>query len=103
LTSPHIQRTVKKKKNPRDPTMSLNFPNPSRSYDAFHHCVNFWGYDNAREIAFTVNNSVISNLSPSAGSDEPAVLAAFDRHRDQILSLARGLYSGGSQNRYTIS
>ncbi|MEM5456626.1 MULTISPECIES: DUF1488 family protein [Paraburkholderia] len=83
--------------------MSLNFPNPSRSYDASHHCVNFWGYDNAREIAFTVNRSVISNLSPSVGSDEPAVLAAFDRHREQILTLARGLYLGGPQNRYTIS
>lgn len=83
--------------------MSLNFPNPSRSYDASHHCVTFWGYDNAREIAFTVDNAVISNLSPSAGSDEPAVLAAFDRHREQILTLARGLYANGSQNRYTIS
>ena len=83
--------------------MSLNFPNPSRSYDAFRHCVNFWGYDNAREIAFAVDNSVITNLSPSAGSDEPAVLAAFDRHREQILTLARGLYVGGPQNRYTIS
>lgn len=83
--------------------MSLNFPNPSRSYDAGRHCVSFWGYDNAREIAFTVDNSVISNLSPSTGSDEPAVLAAFDRHREQILALARGLYVGGPQNRYTIS
>jgi hypothetical protein len=82
--------------------MSLNFPNPSRSYDAYHHCVNFWGYDNAREIAFAINDSVISNLSPNAGSDEPAVLAAFDRHREQILMLARGVYIAGSQNRYTI-
>lgn len=82
--------------------MSLNFPNPSRSYDAYHHCVNFWGYDNAREIAFAINDSVLSNLSPDAGSDEPAVLAAFDRHREQILMLARGVYVPGSQNRYTI-
>jgi len=67
--------------------MSLNFPNPSRSYDAYHHCVNFWGYDNAREIAFAINDSVISNLSPNAGSDEPAVLAAFDRLRLDVPSL----------------
>ena len=83
--------------------MSLNFPNPSRSYDAFHHCVNFWGYDNAREIAFAVNQSVISTRSPSVGADEPAVLAAFDRHREQILTLARNVYTSGTQNRYTIS
>lgn len=83
--------------------MTLNFPNPSRSYDPTRHCINFWGYDNAREIAFGVADSVISNLSPHAGSDEPALLAAFDRHREQILALARGLYAGGPQNRYTIA
>lgn len=83
--------------------MSLNFPNSSRSYDASRRCVNFWGYDNTREIVFAVNTSVISHLSPSAGSDEPALLAAFDRHREQILTLARGLYAGGPQNRYTIA
>lgn len=82
--------------------MSLIFPNPSRSHDASHHCVNFWGYDNAREIAFAVNDSLLSNLSPDAGTDEPAVLASFDRHREQILMLARGVYVPGSQNRYTI-
>jgi hypothetical protein len=82
--------------------MSLTFPNPSRSYDASHHCVTFWGYDNAREIAFSVDRSVISNLSPKSGSDEPAVLAAFDQHRERILSLARDLYVGGPQNHYTI-
>lgn len=85
-----------------EPDMSLNFPNPSRSYDAYHHCVNFWGYDNAREIAFTVDRSVISNLSPNAGSDETSLLAAFDQHREQILTLARGVYVAGEQCRYTI-
>ncbi|SEC22738.1 Protein of unknown function [Burkholderia sp. WP9] len=100
---PVIQRTVDENPFSREYEMSLNFPNPSRSYDASHHCVNFWGYDNAREIAFVVTRSVISNLSPSVGADEPAVLAAFDRHREQILTLARGLYLGGPQNRYTIS
>ena len=83
--------------------MKLNFPNPSRSYDACRHCVNFWGYDNAREIAFAVNDSVISNLSPDVGSGELAVLAAFDRHREQILTLARSVYVAGPQARYTIS
>jgi len=38
--------------------MALNFPNPSRSYDASRHCVCFWGYDNAREIAFLVDDAV---------------------------------------------
>jgi hypothetical protein len=83
--------------------MALNFPNPSRSYDASRHCICFWGYDNSREIAFLVDDAVLSKLSPGMGSGEPAVLAAFDRHRDRILKLATNLYSEGPQNRYTIS
>src|ERR1700738_4579868 len=69
----------------RDRTGSLNFPNPSHSYDASRHCVCFWGYDNSREIAFLVDDAVLSKLSPGMGSGEPAVLAAFDRPRDRIL------------------
>lgn len=103
LTVDGRKRTVGKFDPPEEHNMKLNFPNPSRSYDASHHCVNFWGYDNAREIAFAVNDSVISNLSPDAGSDERAVLAAFDLHREQILMLARGVYVAGPQTRYTIA
>ncbi|KDP84820.1 DUF1488 domain-containing protein [Cupriavidus basilensis] len=83
--------------------MALNFPNPSRSYDPSRHCVCFWGYDNSREIAFEVDRAVLSTLSPELRPDEPAVLDAFDRHRDHILELARGLYSRSRQNRYQIS
>ncbi|TDN69880.1 DUF1488 domain-containing protein [Paraburkholderia sp. BL10I2N1] len=84
--------------------MSLNFPNPSRSYDASRHCVVFWGYDDSREIAFQVDEAVLSNLSPGMASDESSMLAAFDLHHDRVLLLARGVYSGGPQkNRYTIS
>jgi Protein of unknown function (DUF1488) len=81
----------------------LNFPNLSRIYDASRHCVCFWGYDNVREIAFLVDDTMLTKLNPDMGSDEPALLAAFDRNRDRILGLARTLYDGGPQNRYTIS
>jgi hypothetical protein len=83
--------------------MVLNFPNPSRTYDASRHCVCFWGYDNSREITFLVDDSVLTKLNANIGSDEPALLAAFDRNRERILSLARIAYKGGPQNRYTIS
>jgi hypothetical protein len=63
----------------------------------------FWGYDDSREIAFLVDDSMLIKLNPSLGSDEPALLAAFDRNRDQIQDLARKLYKSGSRNRYTIS
>ena len=33
-------------------TMSLNFPNQSRSYDATLRAVRFWGHDGPMEAAF---------------------------------------------------
>jgi Protein of unknown function (DUF1488) len=86
-----------------DARMALNFPNPSRSYDASRHCVCFWGYDNSREIAFLIDDAVTLNLGGATGSDEPSVLAAFDSHRDEILQLAKKAYGGGPQRRYIIS
>ncbi|AWV02940.1 DUF1488 domain-containing protein [Burkholderia sp. MS455] len=82
---------------------ALNFPNPSRTYDMSRHCVCFWGYDNAREITFLVDDAMLAKLNSDMDSSEPALLAAFDRNRDRILGLARDLYKGGPQNRYMIS
>nr|WP_246641503.1 DUF1488 domain-containing protein [Paraburkholderia edwinii] len=84
-------------------SMVLNFPNPSRIYDASRRCVCFWGYDNAREIAFLVDDTLLTKLNPDTHSDESSLLATFDRHRDRIVGLARIAYKGGPQNRYTIS
>ncbi|WP_020203234.1 MULTISPECIES: DUF1488 domain-containing protein [Cupriavidus] len=83
--------------------MALSFPNPSRSYDAAKHCVWFWGYDNAREVTFLVNDAVLAHLDPAMGPAEPEVLAAFDRHREQILELARTRYAASRQNMYLLS
>ncbi|WP_408150155.1 DUF1488 family protein [Paraburkholderia strydomiana] len=81
----------------------LNFPNPSRVYDASRHGVCFWGYDNSREIAFLVDDRMLKKLNPHILADELALLAAFDSSRVQILEFARNLYNGGTQSRYTIS
>ncbi|NKJ47272.1 hypothetical protein CIC12_11050 [Burkholderia sp. SG-MS1] len=81
----------------------LNFPNPSRVYDASRHGVCFWGYDNSREIAFLVDDRMLKKLNPDILADELALLAAFDSNRIQILEFARNLYNGGTQSRYTIS
>ncbi|MDB0507727.1 DUF1488 domain-containing protein [Ralstonia solanacearum] len=82
--------------------MALSFPNPSRSYDGTRHGVWFWGYDNAREITFLVENRVLMNLDPGLGSDEAGVLASFDRHRNEILKIAMALYAEGRQTLYTL-
>jgi hypothetical protein len=84
-------------------SVALNFPNPTRIHDASRHCVCFWGYDNAREIAFLVEDAMLTKLNPEMDADEPSLLETFDRNRDRILGLARTLYNGGPQNKYTIS
>jgi Protein of unknown function (DUF1488) len=86
----------------KEGSVALNFPNPSRIYDTSRHCVCFWGYDNAREIAFLVDDAMLTKMNPEMPSDESSLLATFDRHRDRILGLARSVYKGGPQNRYTI-
>jgi hypothetical protein len=63
----------------------------------------FWGYDDAREIAFLVDDTLLTKLNPDMDIDESSLIAIFDRHRDRILGLARAAYKGGRQNRYTIS
>ena len=83
--------------------VALEFPNPSRSYDAARHCVCFWGYDNSREITFLVDDAVIRNLQPGAGSDERSILGAFDQFREKLLEIARKRYVSGPQNRYSIT
>ncbi|HEY2021351.1 DUF1488 domain-containing protein [Paraburkholderia sp.] len=83
--------------------VALQFPNPSRIYDASRHCVCFWGYDNSREITFLVDDAILRNLHPGVGSDERSILGAFDQGREKILDIAKKLYVGGAQNRYSIS
>ncbi|WP_042885703.1 DUF1488 domain-containing protein [Cupriavidus necator] len=83
--------------------MALNFPNPSRSYDAARHCVCFWGYDNAREVAFQVSDNILFSLSQEMAFEEASLLATFDLHRERILLLAQDIYTPGARNTYTIS
>ncbi|KWR90545.1 DUF1488 domain-containing protein [Cupriavidus sp. IDO] len=82
--------------------MALTFPNPSRSYDTVKHCVWFWGYDNASEITFLVEEHVLKHFESAIGPDEADVLAVFDRHRDQILEIARARYGEGQQKIYAL-
>ena len=44
--------------------MALNFPNPSRSYDATRRAVWFWGHDSAMEASFFVNEDALKRIQP---------------------------------------
>ena len=74
--------------------MSLNFPNPSRSYEPDHARVRFWGHDSAMEVAFFLEEDVLFRLSPGTDSDEKAILKAFDANRGRIMDAARKVYTG---------
>lgn len=73
--------------------MALTFPNLSRSYDARRGLVRFWGYDSALEVAFLVEVGALCKLRPQTGDLEEAYLDAFDATREQVLAVARKVYS----------
>ncbi len=83
--------------------MTLNFSNPSRSYDETGSGVRFWGYDGALEVAFYMEEGAFKRISPGTGQNEAALLTAFDRNRDQILKAAGKLYSRGRKGSYTLT
>lgn len=83
--------------------MALNFPNLSRSYDAHHRNVRFWGYDGAFEISFIVEQSALARFSQGLTEGEVATLNAFDRYREKILAAARRVYRGRATNTYSLT
>jgi hypothetical protein len=73
-------------------TMALDFPNPSRSYDATLRAVRFWGHDGAMEASFFVSRDALQRIQPSVRSDEESLLRAFDLHRKLIHAAAAKVY-----------
>ena len=74
--------------------MSLNFPNPSRSYEPDHARVRFWGHDDAMEVSFFLDEDALFRLSPGTAAGEKAILQAFDANRARIMEAARKVYTG---------
>lgn len=75
--------------------MTINFPNPSRSYDAKRRFVCFWGYDQVIEVSFFVEQDALSRIDPETKQDEAGFLSAFDVNRDRILRVAGEIHSKG--------
>ena len=73
--------------------MALDFPNRSRSYDARHRCVRFWGYDSACEVSFLIEEGALMRIDRSAPRTEHGFLVAFDKNRERILKAARKAYT----------
>lgn len=84
--------------------MSLNFPNPSRSYDPDRHRIRFWGHDRAMEVPFFLEEKAIFVLYPRTTNTEAGILAAFDLARERIFAVASKVYAPGHyRSFYTLT
>jgi hypothetical protein len=77
--------------------MSLNFPNPSRSFDIRKNRVTFWGYDSVIEVSFSVEGAALVKLLPGTDETEAGFLAAFDIVKKNIYKAAEAAYLKGRQ------
>ena len=84
-------------------SLTINFPNPSRSFDASKNRVRFWGYDSALEISFFVDVAVLQKLNPEMSLAEGSVLKAFDAALERIHSVALKAYKHGNKGIYDYS
>ena len=83
-------------------TTMLTFPNQSRSYDSTRHAVRFWGYESSMEISFFVMAVALRHLKPGIGSDEAALLNAFDSNRDLICAAAAKVFARANKGSYDL-
>jgi hypothetical protein len=86
--------------------MTLDFPNPSRSFDEVRNAVRFIGHDGMFEVPFFIEAGALASTNGKGGgleAKEAAYLSAFDTARRSIHDIARKLYSRGRQTSYTIT
>ena len=74
-------------------SLALNFPNQSRSLDAAHGCVSFWGYASTIEVSFQIGVDVLHQMAPSGVGTNEGVLETFDRNCTVIEKAAGTAYS----------
>jgi hypothetical protein len=82
--------------------MVLNFPNPSRSYDATLRAVRFWGHDGPMDASFLANRDALQRIQPGMPVDEEGLLRAFDGNRDAIHAAAAKVYRRGRKALYEL-
>jgi len=84
--------------------MTLNFPNPTRSYDERRKAVRFVGHDGLFEIPFFVEAAALARgAEPGSAMSEAKCLSAFDGSRALIQSVARETYTNKRLRTYTLS
>lgn len=86
--------------------MTLDFPNPTRSFDETRNAIRFVGYDGMFEVNFLIE--VAAFVPPDTRLQQSGTLAArclsaFDTSRPSIHNAARKAYSNGRRNSYTLT
>jgi len=84
-------------------SMTLRFPNQSRSFDDKRNRVRFWGYDSAIEISFFVEANALQKLSPEMSTTEDGYLKAFDATRERIHEVADKVYARDHKGSYAYT
>jgi hypothetical protein len=86
--------------------MTLDFPNPSRSFDEARNAVRFIGYDGTFEVRFLVEAPALTTSDrKTVGAEalEAECLAAFDAARGSIHDVARASYGRGRRTTYILT
>jgi hypothetical protein len=84
------------------PTVTLEFPNPSRSFDEMRNAVRFIGHDGMFEVPFFVETAALAKVGKMQLSEADS-LTAFDAARSSIHDVAREAYSRGRRGTYTLT
>ena len=86
--------------------MTMDFPNPSRSFDGARNAVRFIGYDGMFEVPFFLEATVLATHSGKRDGTpvtEAEYLAAFDSARGSIHDVAREVYSNSHRTSYKLT
>ena len=82
---------------------TIDFPNPSRSYDATRHAVHFWGYARSMESSFFVTAEALKQIQPDLRFNPADILHTFDLNRDRIYAIAAKVFSRGRKGSYELN
>jgi len=84
------------------PILTLEFPNPSRSFDEARNAVRFIGHDGMFEVPFFVETGALARPGRTELS-EADFLTAFDAVRSSIHDVARKAYSHRRRTSYILT
>ena len=86
--------------------MTLEFLNPSRSFDEVRNAIRFIGHDGMFEVPFFVEVEALARSPAELRSTEVSeemYLSTFDATRSSIHDIAREAYSHRRQTSYTLT